>query len=362
MYLWIISRVERGDPEAIAELAKNAGMSHVLIKIADGEYTYNVDRDTQFDRVPALVAALRQRGVQPWGWQYVYGRNALAEARMAVKRVRQFDLPGFVVNAEIEFKAPKMDVVAGRYMEELRAGLPTTPIALSTFRYPNMHRPFPYETFLEYSDFNMPQVYWVKSSNPAQQLLRTLREHQALRVWRPILPTGCAYPEGTWKPTPKQIIDFMDAAREYDMPGANYWEWYYARRDNSVLWDAVKNYPWKAPVVEHKPDIAIRYRDAINSNDPVKVAALYSPSGVHVNASHTRQGAEGILRWYNSLLREKLPEARLEITGQSHEGNIRTLTWTAQSSAGRVLDGKDSLGLQDDRIAYHYTYFTVQKS
>ncbi len=361
MYLWIIQRVERGDPNAIAELARQAGMSHVLIKISDGEYTYNVDRDTQYDRVPELVAALRQRGIQPWGWQYVYGRNPVKEAQMAIQRVRQFNLPGFVVNAEIEFKQPGMDAVAGRYMQELRKGLPNTPIALSTFRFPTMHRPFPYETFLDFCDLNMPQVYWIKSYNPAEQLLRTVREHQALRVWRPIVPTGCVYPEGTWKPTPKQIEAFMDKVRELELPGVNFWEWYYARWDNSLLWNAVKNYEWQAPAVEEKPDIAIRYINAMNSNDPVKVAALYDTDGVHVSAQHTRQGPESILRWYNALLRETLPGGRFEITGQSQNGNLRTITWAAQSANGRVLDGKDSLAFQDDHIAYHYTYFTVQK-
>jgi hypothetical protein len=361
MYLWIINRVEGGDPNAIAELAKQAGMSHVLIKVADGSYPYNVDKQTKVDHVPAMVAALRQRGIQPWGWQYIYGRNAITEARIAVQRVREFNLPGFVVNAEVEFKQKGMDIVAGKYMEELRAGLPNTPIALSTFRYPSLHRPFPFETFLEYSDLNMPQVYWVKSYNPAQQLLKSLREFQALRVWRPYLPTGCAYSEGSWKPTPEHIIEFLAACREYGLPGANFWEWYYARREKSVLWDAVRNFSW-APPQSEKVDIAIRYIDAVNSNDPVKVASLYDAEGVHVTAQRTAQGSQNILRWYNTLLSDTLPNARFAITGQQQDGNIRILTWTAESASGRVLDGKDALGIKDNQIAYHYTYFTVHKA
>lgn len=361
MYLWIISRVEGGDPNAIADLAKEAGMSHVLIKVADGSRAYNIDKETHIDNVPPLVAALRQRGIQPWGWQYIYGHNALTEARIAVERVRQFNLDGFVVNAEIEFKEKGMDVVAGRYMQELRAGLPDKPIAISSYRYPAMHRPFPWETFLEYSDFNMPQVYWVKSYNPAQQLLKSLREFQSLRVWRPYFPTGCAYPEDSWAPTPAQITEFLQACRDNNLPGANFWEWYYARKNNSALWDAVRRFPWEAPKVDQPQDISIRYMEALNSHDPVKVAALYNSNGVHVSAQRTLQGPEAILNWYNSLLRDTLPNGRFEITGDSRTDAIRTLTWTAESSTGRVLDGKDSLGMKDEQIAYHYTYFTVAK-
>jgi hypothetical protein len=360
MYLWIISRVEGGDPNAIAEVAKQAGLSHVLIKVADGSSPYNIDKATSRDNVPAMVAALRSRGVQPWGWQYIYGHNAQTEARMAIQRVNEFQLDGFVVNAEKEFKQKGMDIVAREYMQALRAGLPNTPIALSSFRYPSMHRPLPFEVFLDYCDLNMPQVYWVKSYNPAQQLLKSLHEYQGLRVWRPFLPTGAAYPEDSWAPTPEQITSFLQAVRDNDLPGANFWEWYYARRHNSPLWNSIRDFPWAPPTPGEPPDISIRYLDALNSNDPVKVAALYGNAGVHVNAERTVQGSDAILRWYNSLLRETLPGAHFEITGASQNENMHVLTWTAQSSSGRVLDGKDSLGVKDDRIAYHYTYFTVQ--
>lgn len=361
MYLWIISRVEGGNPIAIADLARKAGMSHVLIKVADGQRTYNVDAETNFDHVPALVAALRQRGVQPWGWQYIYGRDPIKEAAIAVSRVKQFNLDGFVVNAEVEFKEKSKDVIAGRYMQELRKGLADTPIAFSSFRYPVYHQPLPFNTFLEYCDFNMPQVYWVKAYDPAAQLLRSIQQHQTLKVWRPILPTGCAYPYGSWSPTSDQIRQFMNASREYGLLGANFWEWYYIRKKEAVpLWDALSSHDWPAPGQEPL-GITVRFLDALNSHDPVKVAALYAQKGMHVSASRTRQGTEAILRWYNSLLRETLPNASFAITGSSQKDNIHTITWTAESPKGRVLDGKDSLGVKDEKIAYHYTYFTVQK-
>jgi len=50
------------------------------------------------------------------------------------------------------------------------------------------------------------------------------------------------------------------------------------------------------------------------------------------------------------------------MTGLAKKDNIHTLTWTAESSAGQVLDGKDSLGVKDEQIAYHYSYFTIHKA
>ena len=370
MYLWRIKNAEGGNPHQIAQTARDAGLTHVLIKVADGRGSYNtytVRNGREYfnapdgtDHVPALVAALRARGISPWGWQYIYGHYPSIEARKAIQRVKQFNLDGFVVNAEIEFEQGGMATPAKAYMRELRTGLPNTPIALSSYRYPNVHRAFPWETFLEYCDLNMPQVYWVRANNPAAQLLKSLHEFQSLKVWRPVFPTGAAYGEHGWRATPEQVTSFLHGVQNNGLAGCNFWEWSFARQKESVLWDRVKAFPWEAG--PGKEDIAIRYLDALNSNDPVRVTALYSQAGVHVTGQRSVQGPEGILEWYNTLFKETMPNAHFTITGHSQTENIKTLTWAAESSTGRVLDGKDSFGVKDDQIAYHYTFFTIQPS
>jgi hypothetical protein len=104
----------------------------------------------------------------------------------------------------------------------------------------------------------------------------------------------------------------------------------------------------------------MRYVDALNEGDPVKVASLYQQNGVHVTSKRTLQSPTDISSWYTDLLSKKLPNARFQITGNSQKDNIRTLTWTAEADTGKVLDGKDSLGIKDEQIAYHYSYFTIQ--
>src|SRR3972149_3418831 len=121
IYLWQIIRVAEGDPVRIANMAAKANLTHVLIKVADGNLPYNYYAGV--DRVPAVVSELRTRGIQPWGWQYIYGSDPVAEAKMAIQRVKQFSLDGFVVNAEGQFKAPGMATPAKTYMKELRKGL-----------------------------------------------------------------------------------------------------------------------------------------------------------------------------------------------------------------------------------------------
>ena len=63
-YIWQIKRIAGGDPVAIAESAQKAGLSHVVVKIADGKYGYNFLNGV--DLVEPLVAALRARNIAVW--------------------------------------------------------------------------------------------------------------------------------------------------------------------------------------------------------------------------------------------------------------------------------------------------------
>jgi hypothetical protein len=240
-FLWQIKAAQDGDPAKIADLAQNAGLSHVLIKVADGIFNYNITKSV--DMVPPLVAALRAKGIQPWGWQYIYGAKPVDEARRAAERYQQLGLSGFVVNAEMQFKAKGMADAAHKYMQELRRLLPAVQIGLSTYRYPTVHYQFPFAAFLSYCDFAMPQVYWVESHNPAQQLKKSHDEFRAIFPSKPIIATGAAYAQGSWAPTAAQITEFLNAARTMKIPAANFWEWQTAYEQSS-LWNAVRDYSW----------------------------------------------------------------------------------------------------------------------
>ena len=48
-YIWQVKHCENGDADRIAALAQEANLSHVLVKIADGTFPYNIDLDNGFD-------------------------------------------------------------------------------------------------------------------------------------------------------------------------------------------------------------------------------------------------------------------------------------------------------------------------
>ncbi len=146
-FIWKILSCEHGDPEAIATLAHKAQFTHILIKIADTVYPYNIVGGV--DLVPPLVQALRAKDIETWGWHYVTGDNPIGEADKAIERVRGLALDGYVIDAEKEYKEPGKAGAAKRFMMRLRAALPTVPISLWSYRFPSYHPLLPWREFLE---------------------------------------------------------------------------------------------------------------------------------------------------------------------------------------------------------------------
>lgn len=357
-FIWKIRECESGDIQAIASLAAQAGLTHVLIKIADGTYSYNLD-PSGVDLVPGLVRALHDRGIQAWGWHYIYGNDPVGESNKAIQRINQTGVDGFVIDVEKEFKAPGRDLVAVRFMDRLRTAYPDLPVALSSYRFPSYHPRIPWKEFLERCNYNMPQVYWVLAHNPSDQLINSVREFQGVIPYRPVIPTGSAYKSGSWQATPEDVVSFLKTAQELNLSAVNFWEWSNCRRYLPGVWNAIAQYNWAAGPAPK--DIVHRYIDALNSRNINQIINLYAPNAVHINASRTVQGIAAIRGWYETLLSQVVRNGVFSLTGFSGSGNSRHLTWTAKSETGNVRNGNDTLGLLDGKIGYHYTFFTVEK-
>ena len=357
-FTWKIPNCEKGDPIAIAVTAKRAGLSHVLVKIADGPIAYNGTWGANEDLVTPVVEAVRAQGIQIWGWHYVYGENPVGEANIAIRRIQQFNVDGYVIDAEKEYKKEGKREAAKRFMGTLRSAVPNTPIALSSYRYPSLHPQLPWKEFLEKCDFNMPQVYWMKAHNPGDQLIRCMREFQALVPFRPVIPTGAACREGGWQPTLDEISEFLQTVKSLNLSAVNFWEWSDARSD--ILpgaWELIRDFPWST---EPQPkDITDQYIDALNQHDPNKMLALYHPIAVHINAARTVQGHNAIRSWFSTMFNQVLPNAKFTLTGFSGTGSSRHFTWTAAAPRLAVYNGSDTFGLYNEKIIYHYTFFTV---
>lgn len=357
-FTWKIPRCEGGDPYAIAGVAKSAHLTHVLIKLADGTVTYNGSWGMEEDFITPVIHVLKSQGIKVWGWHYIYGYNPIGEVNKAIQRINQYDLDGYVLDVEKEFQEDGKRIAAKRFMNIFRSAFPELPVALSSYRYPSIHPRVPWSEFLETCDLIMPQVYWVKSHNPGEQLVRCVKEFQAMTPSRPILPTGAAYSQSGWKPTREDVKDFMQTAKRLNLKGVNFWEWSEARSERfQDVWDVIKNEPWE--VNGESKDICERYIDALNSHDAETVTAMYADEAVHITAARVIQGREAIRDWYSLFFSQVLPQAKFSLSGYSGNGTSRHLTWTARSRVGKVEDGKDTLSMYNDQLHYHYSFFSI---
>jgi hypothetical protein len=204
----------------------------------------------------------------------------------------------------------------------------------------------------------MPQVYWVKAHNAGEQLARCVKEFEAMSPSRPIFPTGSAYSQSGWAPTKEEVKDFLLTAKQLNLKGVNFWEWSEARSERfRDIWDVIKDEPWGE---ENKPrDFSERYIEALNSHNADTVSNLYANEAVHITASRVIQGKDAIRDWYSLFFTQILPNAKFQLSGFTGNGNSRHLNWTAKSDAGRVNDGNDTLSLLNDRLHYHYSFFSV---
>jgi hypothetical protein len=249
-------------------------------------------------------------------------------------------------------------------MTTLRAGLPLeTPIALSSYRYPRLHRSLPWRAFLEHCDLAMPQVYWEQSHNPAQQLARCVREYSDPALVghvRPIVPTGAAYGAGGWRPTPQDLRAFLREAQRLHLPAANFYSWdYAASQGQSDLWEAIAGYDWQpVPADLDAEEVVQGYFRALNSGSVERVLACYQPNAALVTAERTRYPREALSEWYHALLTD-LRGAVFTLQSITGNGNTRHVTWTALAPQAQILDGDDTFGVLGGLLQYHATRFTL---
>jgi len=357
-YIWIVRQCENGDPDRIAALARDANLTHVLVKIADGAFPYNIDLDNGYDYARPAIKKLQAQNIQVLGWQYVYGDYPDQEAEIAVARALELGVDGFVVNAEVEYQTHAKAPAASRYMNILRNNLGSMPIALSSYRYPSYHANFPWANFLDRCDYNMPQVYWVKSHNNAgEQLQRCVNEFQQMRPFRPIIPTGPTYKESGWIPYEHEVIEFMQVAKQLGLSAVNFWYWDGCRRYMPQFWDLVRDYQYDEPIPETSQPS--RYLSALNSHDTEKVVSLYADNAVHIRAEKAVQGKEAIREWIASLMKD-YSEGQFKLLGETRDENIYSFQWEASDPSGKAIQGQDTMGLIDKKIAYQYSF--IQQS
>jgi hypothetical protein len=348
---------EGGDPAAILAAAEQAGLSHVLIRVAEGLDACGLDA-SGVDSVAPVVQTLRTCGIAVWGWHRLHGEDPQAEAAAGITRAQALNLDGYVVEARDAFHHPNMNDAAFQFMTALRTAL-QIPLALSSYHFPNFHPELPWSTFLEFCDMHMPQVTWEQAHDPVEQLQESRRQCEALPNAKPYIPMAAAYATPGWNPTSDEILEFLNTARSMGLSAVNFHYWEACRQQLPLVWKAAAEFAWPAPSqVRQVPppspapfeEFLFKFLGALNSRQAARMAGLYDSGAVQVRSEQVRRGAAAIQEEYEALF-ASLPEGTIFGISQARIQEDRcSFSWKAGE-----LGGETTVVLKDGRIVLEYT-------
>ena len=261
-FSWNVPGVDGGDPNKFADRLKAAGIEAVYLKMANGNVVFKpstIAYPLWGENVkPALVDALRARGIKVIGWQFNYGYDIAGEVAVAIAQSKRFNVDGWIFDVEGKFES-NTNAVANAYTltSEYRAACPDIPLAFCSWaqwRSPNQelntlwHNERMAQAFMEKCDVGMPMMYW-EGSNPttAVWLLK-----ESLRLWhnitnKPIIPTGRAYTGDGGTINALACKAFAAEARTLKLPGLSWWVLDSAIKDTAT-WGAIGAIP---PIAEY---------------------------------------------------------------------------------------------------------------
>ena len=153
MWIWYMTRSERGDPFAIAARGACRRRLHRLRQ--------ELRRRGRLGPVRAgLVSLLHAQGLRVCAWQFVYGNDPEGEARLGAAAAAD-GADCLVIDAETRYEGKYAQ--AQRYVATLRSMVGAGyPVGLTSFPYVDYHGRFPYSVFLGPggAQANLPQIYW----------------------------------------------------------------------------------------------------------------------------------------------------------------------------------------------------------
>jgi hypothetical protein len=241
MWIWYVSQSDGGSVAAIVARAKRFGIGTVYVKAGDGGGIWS-----QFSR--SLVTALHGAGIDACAWQFVYGDNPVAEAKVGATAVAK-GADCLVIDAESDYEGKY--AAADRYIRALRARIGEGfPLSLAGFPYVDYHPAFPYSVFMGPggATYNQPQMYWKAIGTS----VRGVYEHTYLynRLWgHPIYPIGQTYEA----PGSGALRLFRRFAASYGALPPSWWDW---QETTGREWGALGATSASRPVTGYRQDFS----------------------------------------------------------------------------------------------------------
>jgi Secretion system C-terminal sorting domain len=291
MYIWQLWSANNGNLTAVTSRLKSEGVTWIVIKMGDGDSYYNSPGHSLYNwatasykNMDSVVATFHLNGIKILAFQYVYGvphhwGNSLSETDVANMIMSVKDIDGLIIDAEIEYDTLANRVSAAQaYCDSIRARHPNSFVGLTSWARINGHNTFPWTTFLDRVQVNMPQTYWAaRPTTPQNELgLMSGQFASSTKTWvglgdtaasKPIMPIGQGEYFGySNNVKPGDIASFCNLSQQaYHYAGVSLWE--YGQIDSPFVWDEYAS-AWQLTAVSPSLNTPIDYNLSQNYPNP----------------------------------------------------------------------------------------------
>lgn len=235
MFMWQLKATSGGVIVAAIAKLKAGRFGWAQMKVCDGIQPYGDDGQNEIFAHNCLL-----NNITVWGWGYSYGVDPAGEGRIAAERVNRYGLAGYLLDVEMEWEKPGMEIGAQKICETY-LNICNKPLYLCSFRFPNLH-PLPWRVFEQHVYGYVPQVYWQGAHNPANQLGQSILQYRSFTE-KPIIPAGSAYSQSGWSPTVADFREFNNQARVLGLSAVTWWVMQTTER-NVEWWNEISTHEW----------------------------------------------------------------------------------------------------------------------
>ncbi len=303
MYLWMIwnSNSRGKNLNTIISKLKSAGVTWLVIKMGDGDSYYNRPGQSLYNWAAAncgsmdsVVSIFHANGIKLLAFQYVYGiphrwGDPQSETDVANSILSVKGIDGLVIDAEIQYDTLSTRTASAQaYCDSILAHHPNAFLGLTAWARVIGHATFPWTTFLDRVDVNMPQTYWAARPTTPQNELSTMSSQFTTytNTWmkqgdsaaaKPIMPLGQGEYFGYSNDVqPGDVASFCKLSKTtYQYPGVSLWE--YNQINHSYVWDEYTA-AWGLSSVQDKPYIPAQFSLYQNYPNPFNPATTISYS------------------------------------------------------------------------------------
>jgi Secretion system C-terminal sorting domain len=207
-----------------------------------------------YGSMDSVISVLHNNGIKLLAFQYVYGvphhwGNAVSETEVANMILDVNGIDGLLIDAEIQYDTLSNRAAAAQaYCDSIRTHHPESLVGLTAWARILGHATFPWQTFLDRVDVNMPQTYWAaRPTTPQNELaLMSSQFTTYTNIWvsqgdsaaaKPIMPLGQGEYFGYSNDVMQgDIASFCSLSQTtYGYPGVSLWE--YNQIAHEYVWD-----------------------------------------------------------------------------------------------------------------------------